>query len=75
MHASAFATTSRLQVAGVLDPVPSALRDHVAACERARGRDFELRCLGEWLHGLLGPRFFTTVFGATVLMTLLAGCV
>lgn len=50
------------------------LRAHVRDCDRARGRGFFLRCLGERLHDLLAPRFFTTVFGATVLMTLLAGC-
>lgn len=46
---------------------------HVRECDRARSRGFFLQCLGERLHDVLGPRFFTTVFGATVLMTLLAG--
>lgn len=74
MQASAFAAPRRLAAAAT-DPLRAALRDHVAACDRAMGRDFALRCFAERLHGLLGRRFFTTVFGATVLMTLLAGCV
>jgi hypothetical protein len=48
---------------------------HVRACDRARGRTFMLRCVGERLHAVLGPRLFTTVFAATVLMSLLAGCI
>jgi hypothetical protein len=51
-----------------------ALGAHVRACDEARGRTFALRCIGERLHDLLGPRFFTTVFAATLLLTLLAGC-
>jgi hypothetical protein len=47
---------------------------HVRACNLALGRTFRLRCAGERLHDLLGPRFFTTVFAATALLTLLAGC-
>ena len=48
---------------------------HVRDCHRARERGFALRCLAERLHQVLGPRFFTTVFGAAALLTLLAGCI
>lgn len=47
---------------------------HVQACDRARGRTFALRCVGESVHAVLGPRLFTTVFAAAALMALLAGC-
>jgi len=47
---------------------------HVQACDRARGRAFMLHVVGERLHAVLGPRLFTTVFAATALMSLLAGC-
>jgi hypothetical protein len=47
---------------------------HVQACDAARGRSFAMQCIAERLHALLSPRFFTTVFAATVLMALLAGC-
>lgn len=63
-----------IRLAPAFDPVRKALGDHVRACQRAQGRAFGLRCLGEVVHGLLGPRLFTTVFGAAALMTLLAGC-
>lgn len=49
------------------------LADHVRTCEAALGRTFALRCVGERLHLLLSPRFFTTVFAAIALMALLAG--
>ena len=65
-------------VAEVLQPHQAdglALGAHVRACDQARGRAFALRCVGERVHDLLGPRFFTTVFAATLLLTLLAGCV
>jgi hypothetical protein len=48
---------------------------HVRACDAARGRSFAMRCAGERLHALLGPRFFTTVCVAAGLLALLAGCV
>ena len=47
---------------------------HVDACRNALGRGFAWRCAGEHLHDLLGPRLVTTVFVATTLMVLLAGC-
>ena len=50
------------------------LRAHLQACAAARGRSFAMRCLGERLHALIGPRFFTTVFAATALTALLVGC-
>ena len=50
-----------------------ALGAHARACARALERTFVLRCAGERLHDLFGPRLFTTVFGATVLLVLLAG--
>jgi hypothetical protein len=48
-----------------------ALGRHLLHCARARGRGFELRCLGERVHGIVGPRFCTTVFAAAGLLTLL----
>jgi hypothetical protein len=49
------------------------LSDHVRACQAALGRSFAVRCVGERLHLLLSPRFFTTVFAAVALISLLAG--
>lgn len=57
-----------------LDPEASSLGAHIRDCRRALERGFALRCFAERLHQLLAPRFFTTVFGATALLTLLAGC-
>jgi len=45
---------------------------HVQACGQAQGPGFALRCVGERLHGLVAPRFVTTVFMATVLMLIVA---
>lgn len=55
-------------------PDEPALGAHVLACDRARGWGFALRCAGERVHELLGPRLFTTVFAATMVLVLLAAC-
>lgn len=47
------------------------LASHLQACERARGRSFALRCVGERLHAVVAPRFCTTVFAAVALIALL----
>jgi hypothetical protein len=50
----------------------SSLGAHVQACAAARGRSFGIRRARERLHAALSPRFFTTVFGVTAVMALLA---
>jgi len=37
------------------------LRRHVEHCRQAQGRWFTLACAAELLHGLLAPRFVTTI--------------
>jgi hypothetical protein len=44
------------------------LQAHIRACDRAKGWAFTLQSVGERLHGVVAPRFVTTVFMATVLM-------
>jgi hypothetical protein len=51
------------------------LGTHVLACARARGRTFALRCLGERVHNVVGPRVVSTVFAAAALIGLLSGLV
>ena len=51
-----------------------ALGAHARACARALERTFALRCVAERLHDWLGPRLCTTVFAATAVLVLLAGC-
>jgi hypothetical protein len=53
----------------VREQTASLLR-HVQHCERARSRWFDLFCLGEALHGIVAPRFVTTVAAAGVLLFL-----
>ena len=50
------------------------LQRHVLQCRQARGRWNSLRCAAEAIHGLLAPRFVTTVTVVTIAMALcLAG--
>jgi hypothetical protein len=51
-----------------------ALGAHARTCARDLERTFALRCVAERLHDWVGPRLCTTVFGATALLVLLAGC-
>jgi hypothetical protein len=39
----------------------SALGDHFARCQGARGRLFALRCAAEAMHGFASSRFVTTL--------------
>ena len=50
-----------------------ALHAHLCDCRRVQGLAFGLQCLGEQLHGVLGPRPVTTVLAAVTLIALL-GC-
>lgn len=62
---------SPLRVAdrAVREQTASLLR-HLQHCEQARSRWFELSCLGETLHGIVAPRFVTTVAAVGVLLML-----
>ncbi len=58
-----------------VDPLPvlelqRALVRHLQQCKQARGRWFSTASLAERAHGLLAPRFVTTVVGATSLLAL-----
>ena len=48
----------------------SELRRHVAQCRAGRGRWFSAAAWAERLHGLLAPRFVTTVAVAAALLWL-----
>jgi len=52
-------------------PDASVLGAHLEDCQRALGRSFGLRCIGESLHAVIGARLVTTVAGAVGLMVLL----
>jgi hypothetical protein len=47
-----------------------ALSQHVQQCRRARGRWFNTALWAEQAHGLVAPRFMTTVLGAGALLAL-----
>jgi len=47
-----------------------ALQRHVLHCRRARSRWFGLGCAAELMHGLLAPRFVTTVAGVAGMLVL-----
>ena len=56
-----------------LEPLPlesTGLAAHLALCTRSRGRLHALRALAESVHGILAPRFVSTV---AVLTFALAG--
>ncbi len=48
----------------------SALGDHFARCQGARGRMFALRCAAEATHGFVASRFVTTL---VITVALIAG--
>ena len=50
-----------------------ALGAHIRDCRRVQGHAFGLQCVGEQVHGVLGPRLVTTVLAAATLIALL-GC-
>lgn len=47
-----------------------ALHRHVLHCHRARSRWFAFGCAAELMHGLLAPRFVTTVAGVACVLVL-----
>ncbi len=48
----------------------SVLGDHLGRCQTGRGRWFALRCAAEATHGLVAPRFVTTLVVAAVLLAI-----
>jgi hypothetical protein len=46
----------------------TALGDHLGRCQTLRGRLFALRCAAEATHGLVAPRFVTTLVVAAALL-------
>ena len=46
----------------------TALGDHLGRCQTLRGRLFALRCAADATHGLVAPRFVTTLVVATTLL-------
>jgi len=48
---------------------------HLKACQRAQGRTFAIRCMGESVHAALGARLVTTVAGVASVMLLLCAMV
>ncbi len=48
----------------------SSLGDHLSTCHASRGRLFGLHCVAERLHGVVAPRFVTTLVLATLLIGL-----
>jgi len=48
------------------------LQRHVADCHQARSRWYSLSCAAELMHGLLAPRFVTTVAAVTLALALSA---
>ena len=45
-----------------------ALGDHLGRCQTLRGRLFALRCAADATHGLVAPRFITTLVVAAALL-------
>lgn len=48
------------------------LQRHLVQCQQARSRWNGLRCAAELMHGLLAPRFVTTVMAVAMVMALSA---
>lgn len=46
----------------------TALGDHLGRCQTLRGRLFALRCAADATHGLVAPRFVTTLVVAGALL-------
>ena len=46
----------------------SALGEHLGHCNGCRGRMFNLRRMGETVHGFVASRFVTTLVVATLLL-------
>ena len=46
----------------------TALGDHLSRCQTLRGRLFALRCAADATHGLVAPRFVTTLVVAGALL-------
>lgn len=57
-----------------LDAMPALVR-HLQHCHAARSRWFGAAALAERAHGLVGPRFITTVSVAALLLALSVGWV
>jgi len=51
-------------------PVPdvSGLGEHLALCRGQGGRLFAMRCLAESTHGLVAPRFVSTVLAIAAMI-------
>jgi hypothetical protein len=47
----------------------SALGDHLGRCQTGRGPLFALRCAADATHGLVAPRFVTTLVVLAVLLS------
>lgn len=70
-HAIAVPLWSTSSFGGAGGTVPmdsSALGEHLHLCRQAHGRLFALRCVADKLHGVVAPRFMTTlvVFGLVI---------
>ncbi len=63
-------TTSSPSVTLLMSLHQSELRRHVAQCRDGRGRWFSAAAWAEQLHGMLAPRFVTTVAVAAALLWL-----
>ena len=63
-------TTSTLGAQADTSPLElSALGDHLGRCQTGRGPMFALRCAADATHGLVAPRFVTTLVVAAVLLS------
>lgn len=67
------ASNPQLADQGVASPLQSTdpLAAHLRDCFNAQGRAFGVLLAGESLHGLIAPRFCTTLFVVTGLLLLL----
>lgn len=63
-------TTLNIHPAAPLADELQALGRHLRQCREARGRWFATASWVERAHGLIAPRLFTTVLGATALLAL-----
>ena len=63
-------TTSSQSVSPLMNLHQSELRRHVVQCRAGRGRWFSAAAWAERLHGMLAPRFVTTVAAAAALLWL-----
>ncbi len=65
-------TSLRAPLLLAIDPAPALVR-HLQHCHAARSRWFGAAALAERAHGLVGPRFITTVSVAALLLALSVG--